>query len=94
MKEIMKFQLAYLDSVQFIAMFVDVAYRETGNKFSVEWCGSKGYLSHLQINAEGYQPEDTNRIWAKDLFTKKGDFRKKTLTVSYSYENGVCLKVA
>lgn len=94
MTEIMKFQLVNLDSVHFIAAFVAMAYQKTGSKFSVEWCGSKGYLSHLQINAEGDQPEDTNRIWVKDLFTKKGEFRKKTVTVNYSFESGVVLKVA
>ena len=93
MIEIMKFQLNRLDSVHIISMLVSEAYRKTGNKFFVSWCGSKGYLSHLEISAEGFQAEDTNRVWRDQLFTKKGGFRKQTLIVSYCHESGVHLTV-
>ena len=93
MIEISKFQLDFLDSVHMISALVSIAYRKTGNKFFVSWCGSKGYLSHLEISAEGVQAEDTNRVWAHELFTKKGSFRKRILIVSYCHESGVHLKV-
>lgn len=86
---IMKFALSHLNDCQFIATLVSIAYQRTGCKFSIEFSGSKGYMSHIEFKAEGPQTLDTNRIYAEDLFTKKGRFRKKTIALSYCPKNGV-----
>ncbi|KEQ15706.1 hypothetical protein GZ77_03810 [Endozoicomonas montiporae] len=89
----MEIPLQHIGMIELVSFFVAEAYNQTGSKFSVNWHGSKGYLSHLEISAEGFQKEDTNRVFRNDLFTKNGKFRKKTLEVSYCHDSGVHLKI-
>ena len=85
---ILKIKLPYLFHPDVIRHLVEIGYQQTGNKFSVEFHGSKGYLSHLEISCEGFQTEN-NRIF--DLFNKNGTVKKKILNIFYSESNGIRL---
>lgn len=85
---ILKTDLSNLFRPDTIKLLCNLGYRETGNKFSVQYHGSKGYLSHIEISCEGFQKED-NKIF--DLFNTNGSIKKKTLNVFYSERNGVRL---
>lgn len=92
-KNIIKFKLPMISDVRFIAMIVEDGYRATGNKFNVVFHGSKGYLSHIEINAEGSQAERTNIIWLRDLFTTNGALKKKSVSVDYCEKRGVFVTI-
>jgi hypothetical protein len=87
---ILKVKLPNLFRASFINYLCSVGYEKTGNKFSLEFHGSKGYLSHLEISCEGFQRE-SNRI--SDLFNKDGTVKKKMLNIFYSKRNGVRLSL-
>lgn len=87
---ILKTQLSNLFHPHIIHHLCRDGYRKTGNKFSLEFHGSKGYLSHLEISCEGYQNED-NRLF--QIFNKDGSIKKKVINVFHSEKNGVRLSV-
>lgn len=92
-KVIIKFKLPMLENLRMINALVVIGYQETGRKFTVEFNGSKGYLSNVQIHCEGKQTEQNNIIWIENLLTKNGDLQSKTVTVYHSDENGVRVSV-
>ena len=85
---ILKTELSDVFRPDSIRLLCEIGYEKTGNKFSVEFHGSKGYLSHLEISCEGFQNEN-NRIF--DLFNKDGSVKKKILNIYHSATNGVRL---
>ncbi len=85
---ILKTQLSNLFNPNMIHNLCWNGYRKTGNKFSLVFHGSKGYLSHLEISCEGYQKED-NRLF--EIFNKDGSIKKKVINVYHSEKNGVRL---
>ena len=87
-KLILKIKLQDIFSPNIIQHLCWVGYEKTGNKFSLEFHGSKGYFSHLEVSCEGFQQED-NRIF--DVFNKDGSIKKKTLNIFHSERNGVRL---
>ena len=87
---ILKTQLSNLFNPHIIHRLCRDGHRKTGNKFSLEFHGSKGYLSHLEISCEGYQKED-NRLFG--IFNKDGGIKKKVINVYQSEKNGVRLSV-
>lgn len=89
---ILKVKLNHLLNFTIINYLCKVGYEKTGNKFSVELNGSKGYLSHLEITCEGYQTFGLNRIFCDDFYTKKGHVRKREISIFYSDHNGIRLK--
>ena len=68
MKEthLFQFKLSMIFNLSVVDNLVSYGYRLTGNKFSVEFHGSKGYLSHVTISCEGRQ-EANNRLFLTDL---------------------------
>lgn len=95
MKEIIiaKFDLRHIYDPGFIDIIVRHGYNKTSNKFEVNFCGSKGYFSHIMIQCEGIQKDDTNRLWANDIFKKNGGFRKKVLSIIYREDSGIILNL-
>jgi hypothetical protein len=91
---LVKLDFAQLGDIAAVQCFLAMAYNKTGHKFSLSWHGSKGYLSHMEIAAEGYQTADTNRIFCDKLFTRARTWRKKQLIVSYCRQTGVHLETA
>jgi len=87
---IAKFSLDNL--FDFIPLIVTLGYRTTGNKFSVLFHGSKGYLDSLEIICEGVQNE-TNTITLSDYMTVKRRFKKKILNIFHSNMMGVRLSI-
>ena len=85
---ILSTQLSNLFNPTLIHYLCRDGYRKTGNKFSIEFSGSKGYLSHLSIHCEGFQKEE-NRIF--EIFNKNGSVKKKIINVYHSELNGVRL---
>lgn len=50
-----------LTDIQMICLIVNQFYKKTGNKLSINYIGSKGYLYCIQFDSEG-QLSDNNRI--------------------------------
>lgn len=86
---VIKFKLPLLESLAFIEALVSIGYRATGNKFHVEFGGSKGYLSYVLITCEGIQPTWDNRIWIEHLRTKDRRLRSRMVEVFHSHANGL-----
>lgn len=87
---VLKVQLSGLFHPEIINHLCRDGYKKTGNKFILQFCGSKGYLSHVEILCEGYQNED-NLILYSDLFNKNGSIKKKVLNIYHSKKNGIRL---
>lgn len=92
-KTIVKFNLKMLESIDLVDAIVAIGYSATGNKFSVEFNGSKGYMSNIVISCEGNQKERNNIIWIENLRTKGGKFKSKMVEVFYSEDAGVRVAV-
>lgn len=90
---ICKFKLPMIENLSMVNAIVCMGYKRTGNKFSVNFNGSKGYLSHIEITAEGRQEKRNNIIWVERLTLKKGRLMSKMITLFYSDENGVRVDV-
>jgi hypothetical protein len=92
-KLIVKFNLKMLESLDLLNSIVAIGYRQTGNKFSVEFNGSKGYMSNVVISCEGVQKERNNIIWIENLLTKNGKLKSTMVEIYHSEENGVRVAV-
>jgi hypothetical protein len=92
-KLIVKFNLKELEYLDIVNAIIVIGYRQTGNKFAVEFNGSKGYLSNIVISCEGNQKERNNIIWIEDLRTKGGKFKSKMVSIFHSEENGIRVAV-
>ena len=86
--EIINFNMKLLDkaNMALIETICRCGYNETGNKFSVCYNGSKGYLDNVEISCEGYQKAN-NRI--KLERNKDNSVKSKQIWVFYSSENGI-----
>lgn len=83
---ILSTKLCYLFDPQIIQHLCRNGFRKTGNKFTLQFHGSKGYLSHLSIYCEGHQTENNSLF---DIFNKDGTVKKKVINVYHSETNGV-----
>ena len=92
MKEqlLLKFKLPMIQDLSLVNSIVSIGYRKTGNKFTVAFNGSKGYLSNIEISCEGYQKEE-NRIFVESLQNKDGSLKSIMVNLFYSDKNGVRL---
>jgi hypothetical protein len=89
-KVILRFTLPRVTSKSLIEILCVRGYRETGNKFSISFNGSKGYLSNFEISCEGRQKAE-NRIFVENLLNKDGTLKSIMINVFHSDENGVRL---
>ena len=89
-KVILRFKLPQITSKSLIEILCVHGYRETGNKFSISFNGSKGYLSNVEISCEGFQKAD-NRIFVESLYNKDRSLKSIMVNVFYSDEFGVRL---
>ncbi len=87
---LIRFKLPMIQNLEIVSSIVSLGYRKTGNKFSVSFNGSKGYLSNIEISCEGYQKEE-NRIFVESLRNKDGSLKSIMVNLFYSDENGVRL---
>ena len=80
-----------IENLSIVNAIVSIGYRKTGNKFSVEFAGSKGYLDHIMIYCEGMPMRTDHNIIRLDsnIRTKKGRLRSKMVEIYWSEENGV-----
>jgi hypothetical protein len=92
MKEelLMKFDLQSIESIQMIEAIVSIGYRKTGNKFSVIFNGSKGYLDSMEIMCEGKQTEN-NKLDIATLRFKNHSLKPININIFYSVETGIRL---
>jgi hypothetical protein len=90
MKEqlLMRFKLPSIESLSMIEAIVSMSYRKTGNKFSVIFNGSKGYLDNIEIACEGNQTEE-NRLFVENLRNKDGRLKSIMVNLFYSDKNGI-----
>ncbi|MCA4781473.1 hypothetical protein IF125_04245 [Empedobacter stercoris] len=73
----------------FVRTIVGFFYRLTGNKISIIFNGSKGYLDNIELSCEGNQKEGTNIINLYDITLKRNQISKKQINIFYSEENGI-----
>jgi hypothetical protein len=83
-KLIYRFKLGDIQSFEVLSKICYEGYKKTGNKFSIRFEGSKGYLSHIEISCEG-QREGDNRIFTRSLDTN--------INIFYSDKDGVRLSM-
>jgi hypothetical protein len=94
-KLLMKFKLPMLQNMSTIQAIVTMGYKETGNKFSVAYNGSKGYLSNIEISCEGKQNHRLeNRIFIERYRNKDNSVMSKMVSIYHSEENGLRIEVA
>lgn len=89
---LLKFKLPMIYNLSFVEAIVSMCYRKTGNKFTVAFNGSKGYLSNIEIFCEGYQKEE-NRILVERLRNKNGSLKSVMVNVFYSSKNGIRISI-
>lgn len=89
-KLLLKFKLPQIENISLVECLCVMGYRETGNKFSISFNGSKGYLSNFEISCEGYQKAE-NRIFIENLRNKNRTFKSVMVNVFYSEQNGIRL---
>jgi len=89
-KLLLKFKLPMIQDLSMVDSIVTMGYRKTGNKFTVAFNGSKGYLSNIEISCEGYQKED-NRIFVENLRNKNRSLKSVMVNLFYSDKNGIRL---
>lgn len=82
------FQFKDLSNLKKIDAILGTCYYETGNKFSIDFLGSKGYLSHIEINAECDSQIDNNRLEYQIINEYKGA-EKLHVRISFSEKKGV-----
>ena len=68
-------------ALQTVSRIVTKIYEKTGNKATVSFNGSKGYLSNISISCEGCQNED-NRLFI-------GTHLPDKIYIFHSDENGI-----
>lgn len=82
------FEMHWISSPIVMNSLVRTGYELTGNKFSIGWEGSRGYLDRFVISCEGWQSAK-NYLTAKEALTKKLHYRAKIIYVYHSEEYGV-----
>lgn len=90
---IMKFRLQSIRDLSLVDDIISIGYKKTGNKFSIEFNGSKGYLSNINVACEGVQKERNNVIWIENLITKKCTLKSKMVEIYHSKERGIRVSV-
>jgi hypothetical protein len=93
-KLIDKFKLPLIERHSTIEVILILGYRKTGNKFSVVFNGSAGYLSNIVIICEGIQKEDNNIIWIENLRNKDMSLKSKMVSIFHSEENGIRVEIS
>ena len=73
----------------FVRTIVGFFYRLTGNKISIIFNGSKGYLDNIELSCEGNQKEGINIINLYDITLKRNQISKKQINIFYSNEEGI-----
>ncbi|WP_281991208.1 hypothetical protein [Aquimarina aggregata] len=79
-----QFSLYHIESIHFINSLMSLFYRETGNKLSIHFNGSKGYLSNIEFESEGVQSDiDNRRIFLRrsETLNKNGSIKKRIMVV-------------
>lgn len=79
-----------INNLSLINAIVVMGYRKTGNKFTVAFNGSKGYLSNIEISCEGYQTAN-NKIFIERLFLENGSLKNVIVYMFYSEKSGIRL---
>lgn len=86
---VIRFKLPEITDLTTIDFICTVGYRRTSKKFSVLFSGSKGYLSHIEINCEGNQEFGQNRMFLDRMRNKNGTLKNILIEVYFSLESGV-----
>ena len=94
MKEthITSFSLPDIMNLEMLNWIARTGYQQTGNKFDVNFSGSKGYLCHFSISCEGKQEED-NRLYFYNIRNQNVSLKKKLLNIYWSEEKGIRLSL-
>ena len=85
--------LSAIPTYEFIDEFTREGYLLTGNKVSVEFNGSKGYLGSISFDSEG-KPSSKNRIMMLDKFLDDdGGLKDNQVTIHHDPELGISVDV-
>jgi len=90
--EIIKFKLPLIERLSLVNLICNMGYKATGNKFSVAFNGSKGYMSNIEIYCEGKQSEK-NIIPVESLVNKNGSLKSVLINIFHSEQKGVRISI-
>ncbi len=92
-KHIITFRLPMILKLTLVESICSIGYKKTGNKFMVNFNGSKGYLSNIEISCEGKQGKRNNIIWVEKLKNEKGKLENILVDIFYSQGNGISVQL-
>jgi hypothetical protein len=90
-KRILSFQLGALHNMENINNILGDCYRETGQKFSINFNGSKGYLDHIEITSEGDNLSHNKIEYA--MLVQTPNYNTIGITIYHSKEKGVRIEI-
>lgn len=85
---IASFKLPLIKDFSTVAMLCCVGYIKTNRKFSVNFHGSKGYVSNVEISCEGQQTNEC-LIFLESFTKQSGGYKSVKVNVYHSEEQGV-----
>lgn len=94
-KEKMLIKITFEDLFDFrmVSHILRSCYNATGNKFEINFIGSKGYFSHVSISCEGVQKYE-NRIAIDSTTVTKLYYPKKTsIELWHSEKDGLRVNI-
>ncbi|WP_028525631.1 hypothetical protein [Runella limosa] len=89
---IASFKLPLIKDFSTIAMLCKVGYMKTNRKFCVQFNGSNGYISNVEICSELQRTNDC-AIFLEQLEKKSGGYKNVDVNVFFSEENGVRVSI-
>ena len=94
MKEqhILTFKLPMIEKLALVESICSIGYKKTGNKFMVNFNGSKGYLSNIEISCEGSQKQRNNVIWVEKQRNEKGKLKGVMVAIFHS-KDGIRVQI-
>lgn len=90
-KIILSFQLGALHNMDNINNILKDCYKKTGQKFSINFNGSKGYLDNIEITSEGDNLSENSIEYA--LLVQTPNYNTIGIHIYYSRDKGVRVEV-
>lgn len=90
-KKILGFQLGALHSMDNINIILKGCYTETGEKFSIHFNGSAGYLDNIEFTCE--RESQLDNIIQYAMLVQTPNYNEISVTIYHSKDKGVRVEV-
>ena len=90
-KRILSFELGALHNMNNINDILKDCYKKTGQKFNINFNGSKGYLNNIEITSEGNNLSDNRIEYA--LLVQTPNYNTIGIHIYHSKNKGVRVEV-